>query len=173
MGKIKAVALVMLVMLLLSGCKKEELRSLVYDGEAFECEMSWERGGENFRATIVAASFSGEGERDVTLSFIEPSAMRGIRITREAGSVSAELDGMTVDGSDFSGWLDIEKLFCTDGELCFVATEKVSGELSDHLRLVRADGETIDIHISRRDEMPLRISGYEIVAEIIYFEMGE
>ena len=172
MGKIKVTVLVLLVLLLLSGCKREDV-SLVYGDAAFECEVSFERGGEHFRAALVAASPSVEGERDVSVRFLEPSAMSGICVVRERGEVRCELDGTVMYGVAFSEWLDVVRLFETDGEISFVAVENIRAEETDHLRLARADGETLDIHISRRDGLPVRISGYGLVADIIYFDTGE
>ncbi len=171
MGKIRTAAIVLLAVVILLGCERKERIGLEYRDSAFECELSWERGGERIRAELVASSPSENRERDISLSFKEPEAMRGICVRKEGEMIWAELDGMRIDDGDMSGWIDIARIFDTDGNISYISSESVRGAECDLLKLERDDGEALSIHISRADGLPLRISGYGFDAEIIYFTL--
>lgn len=171
MGKIKA-GIVIFLLLVLVGCSREGRIGLGYGKGAFECELGFERCGERVRATLISSAPYEGGERDISLLFHEPSAMRGICVRREGGRIWAEFDGMIIESEGLSGWLESESLFETEGELSYISSVSEKGEEADILGLLLADGEKLEITLSRSTELPLRIVGYGIDAEIIYFEDG-
>ncbi|MBQ7383260.1 MAG: hypothetical protein IJV72_00525 [Clostridia bacterium] len=173
MGKIKTAVLFALVILLLSGCSREREIALDFGRGAFECELSWERGGEHIRAVLDVGVLREDRSRDITLRFEEPRALRGIRVIREDGETRAELDGITVDIGKFAAWLDVERIFDTEGEISYLSSETLDGESVDRLLCRRADGSESEIYLSQRSETPIRViyraDSLDIDARIIYF----
>ena len=173
MGKIRIAVLFLLLICLLGGCAPEQRETLGWGESAFECEVSWERRGEHIRAVLFCGESGVEGERDISLRFEEPKAMKGVCLIREGGKTRVCLDGVTVTMGDTSGWLDIMRIFDTEGEISYLSSDTVDGEEVDRLLLTRTDGGESEIYISRRSELPLRIITYigsqRIDARILYF----
>ena len=56
MGKIRIVVLLIVMLFTLSGCDSGDSASLNWGSRAFECEISWERGGEHIRAVLICGA---------------------------------------------------------------------------------------------------------------------
>ncbi|MBO5415299.1 MAG: hypothetical protein J6A83_01555 [Clostridia bacterium] len=172
MGKIRIVVLLLVTLFTLSGCDSGDSASLNWGSRAFECEISWERGGEHIRAVLICGE-GVAGERDISLRFEEPRAMRDICVIRESGVLRAELDGVTVNTGNLEGWLDIEYIFDTEGDISYLSSDMLDGEATDRILLRRTDGGESEIYLSRSTELPVRIitrtDFANIDARIIYF----
>ena len=154
MGIIRITALLLSLLLVLSGCSLQSRVELDYADTAFECEVSWQTDGTVYRAHL-SVSAPAESGRDISVSFYEPSALCGVTAKRISGKTTLSLGNIEIP-LETSGLLEIAELFETDGEIVSSSLVQSGEEKLNLITLEQSDGERLEIYLSR-DGVPKRI----------------
>lgn len=153
----------------LVGCGRR-LTSLpdLCDG-AFCAELVWEKDGILLRGHLVVEETDEEGTRDLTLTLLAPTELRGVCAKRTGGSWGLELEGMLFDGLPVPGVLEVaELLLATDG-LRYVCDVERNGE---RLRLAEShwQGKRVERYLTVPDGVPKELVCKELRIRILKFQ---
>ena len=151
----RCIFLIGVIFCLLSSCASEEASLPDCFEGGFECEISFEWEGLSYRVEILREAGYGS---DLTLSFLEPEAMKGITVSRRDGSESVRLFESEYTEVGRLGWLALEDLFLVSGSVVDSRLEECCGVSANRLTFRREDGVDGVIYLSGEEE-PLRICG--------------
>lgn len=117
-----------LLLALLSGCGSAAgapANSLDYQNVPAILEISGDISGIHFSGTLALSAWDGVSSREMTLTYTEPEALRGVTVTCEGGVWGAGLDGVTVTGNAAAGLGLPGRLFSLVGTITFIGTENL------------------------------------------------
>lgn len=170
MEKIKILALVTVIVLFLFGCGAEESVPLdCFEGE-LKSELSWSVNGERIRAIVILGN-KGQEERDISVEFIEPESLCGVRVERTGGKTSSYIGDTVFDGGDISHWLCVETLFDVDGNIVRSESVRMRGEEAYYAEIERPGAERLCVYISKQSGAPIKLIAGELEADVIYFNV--
>ena len=172
---IRAVAVVLTVLAVLSGCERSGVSRLDYADRAFESEIVWTLDRVRYRAVLVVGDPTESGKvRDVSLRFLEPDSLFGVKAERIDGGYHLSLGDTVFDGTDISGLFGIAELFRTDGVILSSSIVTLGGEAINLVKLTRGGNEEISVYISSDSGAPVRIcgavGGREICLDVLRFD---
>lgn len=143
-----------------SSCSKIETDTyyLAYQERAFSATVSinYSEPNMSMKAEISLGEWSPKGEeRDISMTFIEPSSVSGISVTRICGEVSTSLGEIKYETPAISGFLNFTKLFSIDGEVIEVGSENGINTL----KIRCAENEEYTVKLEGKNGVPISIKG--------------
>ena len=169
MERIKIVALIMLLPMLLISCSHGEA-ALDYQELPFTARFAFSFNEICFSGTIRAAELA-DSPRDVSISFESPENLAGISVERKEGKVTTSLGDISTFSED-TRWLALADLFSIDGTVSSTKKIMLGGTSCILATVATNDGEKYSIYIDKNG-FPLRICGNvfgkSFVLDILFF----
>ncbi len=153
--KVMRIIFAAVILFALFGCSDEApMLPEMFEG-GFECRVSFEWDGE-----VYVADISRDGQRggNMTLEFLEPRVMSGIKVSRIDGMCVIRLHDNEYTEVGNIGWLRLEELFFVEGRIVESRLDSSLGVSADRLTFRRSDGGEGQIYMSKDGE-PLMICG--------------
>ena len=171
----------LLPIFLLLGCSP--VRTLPdYRPLAFEAEVVWTRGDFSLSAQITASEKSAPSDpsdRDLSISFLSPDAMRGIKLVRKSREISVDCHGMTLSSQDFSDWLRVADLLLPTGSIRPISQTEFNGKTAQYaeIRIFQETSENAkepsyeiyELILDQETGFPLQIRHADECLEVISF----
>lgn len=101
--------------------------SLDYQRLPAKLEISGDISGIPFSAVLELSAWDGVSGREMSLTYTDPEALRGVTVTCEGGVWGAKLDGVTVTGNSAARLGLPGRLFSLVGNITFIGTENLPG----------------------------------------------
>lgn len=167
----KILSILLCSLLLLCGCGKSSLPDA--RNNAFSAEIVWITNASQFRATAeVSVSTSEDTPRDVTLSFHEPKALKGLILTRKNGEISLSFLNLSVENFPAEELLRPIELLLYEGKItasgeCEIEgnryiTAKIENEKEKESYELYLDPDTGIPKELRTEHETLRIESFDI-----------
>lgn len=157
MVKIRFITVLLILSLLLASCSKSEERELDLFSRSFSCEYSYAIADTNVRVRLT--SVKKEEKRELTLTFIEPSALEGIVCKGNSEDFCARLGDVEIDGAAASALASSASLFSDLKKSEFCARVEEKGQMLEHFRCISSDGSAVSVYLDGKTELPVKISG--------------
>ena len=170
---VSSLSLLLCLFLLLVGCTKSSLPDPRKN--AFSAEIVWKTPTSQFRATAEVSEDSAEDtSRDLTLTFHEPKAMKGLIVTRTNGEISLSFLNLSIESFPVKDLLRPIDLLLYDGKITATGECEIEG-----MRYITAkienekEKESYEIYLDpdngipkelRTDTERLRIESFDIRA---------
>lgn len=161
--------LLLCVGICLCGCSHAPTVKRVYSESRFSAEIIWENEGTEFSATLIAGEPCSDGEsRDLSVEFISPDSMKGLRVERKeqtavltCGEISVELHNQAIlraaDIIASCGSFSYHGA-TTLGDRELILAERVCGE------------NRAELYIDRESGAPFRAVLGDITVDVVWFE---
>jgi hypothetical protein len=165
----RIILMILVLLLIFSGCGVQDNTALTYSDGAFECELSWSVGETMLRGVMLCGARVDGGDRELTLRISEPSALCGAVVKRSDGVVSVSLGGVEFKDIDMSGLLRIEKVLDCRGEVIESTPVTLGGGRVRRVVLRSDMGDTREVYVDCENGYPIEIHGEDIRVKVIYF----
>ena len=166
----------LLPLLVLNSCQKIQGESFDAFSGAFVCEYSYTDGGELYRVKLWAGDIDNDGERNVTLSFIEPDTLEGIECKLIAGEYTVSCGDVLISGVPARAFFSTAEplLHGTRAEFCEVS--ELDGRRAERFKISHENGD-VYVYVDGNTELPMAIVSRwktkDIKLNIISFERKE
>ena len=176
MRKIGLFFLLLLSLLLFCSCQRIENESFDALSGAFACEYSYTDGDKLYRAKLVAKECVNDSERSVTLHFIEPETLTGIKCSYEAGEYMTTCGDAVIYGDSAKAFFMSAKPLLSVGKAEFCGVCELDGVKAECFKIAHENGY-ISIYVDGNTELPIAvvsdINGKEVKLNVISFERKE
>ena len=157
MVKIRFVTVLLILSISLASCVKGGKAGLDLFSRSFSCEYSYVVGETNVRVRLTSVK-KGE-EREMTLSFIEPSALFGIVCKGDGRDFCASLGDVEIDGAAAAALASSATLFTDLRKSEFCARVEEKGQMLEHFKCISTEGCETSVYLDGKTELPVKISG--------------
>jgi len=159
---------VLVVALLLVGCRPTGRAAADYRERPFRAEVRWERGG----VTVYAEAETVMENGALMLSYVRllaPPSLAGIEMRMENGALVLLRDGIRMTATGAKAWWETVSLLCASGSLTYVCDTEWAGLSLEYAEI--SDGEAV-VEVLREPTtgVPKRITQGEISLTVIRFE---
>lgn len=165
----RIILMILVSVLIFSGCGVQDKTVLTYSDGAFECELSWSVGEMRLRGVLSCGARVDGGDRELTLRISEPSALCGAVVKRSGGVVSVSLGGVEFKDVDMSGVLRIESVLDCRGEVIESTPTTLGGERVRCVSLREDTGERREVYVDCETGYPIEIHAGDVLVKVIYF----
>lgn len=134
---------------------------------AAEMNISGERHGVPFAATLTLSARDEAGQRDGSMIFTSPEALKGIRVSTAGGVFGAELDGVSFSGTPAELLAAPLVLMTLTGDVS--QAEKITAESGEaQTRIVMNTGEgSVEFIIDSKSGLPAAVREKDENGDII------
>lgn len=159
MKKTLTVLLILSFLLSLSGCAASAVDYLGYSASPFSAVIEVKEGELEFSAEVTVGPPAGEGElRDISLTFLGPSRMKGLKIERRQGVITMQSGGISIKNSLAGGFLEIAGLLVPEGRVVDTKITEESGKKLAVITLSPAEGRIL-VFVDCDSGQPVRVTG--------------
>ncbi len=165
---LRNMALVLLLLTLLVGCRPCGRLTADYRESPFRAEIRFERGG----VTVYAEAETTRTDGVLTLSslrLLAPPSLAGIELVREGESLILLRDGLRTSSVGAGEWWETASLLCAAGKLCYVCDTEWEGLSLEYAEITEGDC-VYEVLREAETGIPKRISSGERSLTVIRFE---
>lgn len=170
---VKILTFLLCPLILIFGCGRSSFPDARKN--AFSAEIVWSTPKSQFRATAEVSEDSAEDtSRDLTLTFHEPKAMKGLTVTRTNGEISLSFLNLSIENFPVKDLLRPIDLLLYDGKITAMGeceiegmryiTAKIENEKEKESYEIYLDPDTGFPKELRTDTETLRIESFDVRA---------
>ena len=159
---IKLLALLIGSAILFACCAAHPAPNLSYQEKAFRAHILCESDNFSFGAILTSIPLKDSeesAERDLTLKFISPDTLCGIKVQKRGEKVTVSLNEMEISAPHALSWLALAELFDIEATVKESSVESLDGQKLNFINAVADDGREFSLYLYPASGLPRRISG--------------
>ena len=166
---IKLVVILLGSALLFSCCAAPDMPNLSYQQKPFRAHISWNT--DNITVSAVLTSIPSQ---DLTLEFISPDSLSGIKIAKSGENICVSLGDMKINAPHALAWLKIADFFNIDATVTESSVTELDGVRLNYIKARADQGEEYSLFLFPSSGLPRRICGQlegtQCTVDVISFE---
>ena len=171
---IKLVVILLGSALLFTCCSTPDLPNLSYQQKPFRAHISWSTDNTTICAVFTSIPSQDQSSRTITLEFISPDSLKGIKITSNGESAYASLGNMVIHSPYALLWITIAEFFDIDATVTESSVVELDGVRLNYINATSDQGEEYSLFLFPSSGLPRRIcgkiNGKECTLDVISFE---
>lgn len=171
---IKLVVILLGSALLFTCCATPDQPNLSYQQKPFRAHLSWNTDNLTVCAVFTSIPMQDPSSSTLTLEFISPDSLNGIKITKIGENICVKLDDMEINAPHALTWMKISDFFNIDATVTESSVRELEGVRLNYIKAKSDLGEEYSLFLFPSSGLPRRIcgtiGGRECILDVISFE---
>ena len=171
---IKLVVILLGSALLFTCCAAPDQPNLDYQQKPFRTHISWNTDNLTVCAVMTSLPATDLSSHALTLEFISPDSLGGIKITKNGQNTRVSLGDMEINDPHALGLLNIADFFNIDATVTESSVTELEGVRLNYIKATSDNGEEYSLFLFPASGLPRRIcgkiNGRECTLDVISFE---